>query len=769
MYNMRTLVELCNGFFNSIQTELEITDSQQTDLKCFQQCLETFLKTGLKEDAFTVYFCYCDIFHVFGEGYDNVKKLLEMLSDHEYHSGELLTKHRDHYSHSAYVFALGIAIYAHDRKFKDIFSNFYNYSDTQSNLEFLRYWGMTSLFHDIGYPFQLAHEQIKSYCQELWGNSKANVYVSYGNLDEFISISSDTIVSIKTGLNIKSDILTINDLLAYSVNMRMGYDINAVAEKLYTRVSVQPDFMDHGYFSSLLLLKQLTSINAPVTWNKQIFDVLSAILLHNSFNKYDAPDKHPISIKEHPLAYLLVLCDELQNWDRLAYGKVSKRDPIAWDIRMDVCDDCIDITYLFSERMIIGADNELRMNKSFSEIASGVFVAKILGGICGEQEYEGFISSNLNISAHAEEKTKIKKTSSYASDNNLISLYDFAVAIHASYSDLCKESKESLNSEFGLLPLEFKVSNIQMAKSYAKKLELINCFYSSRDLDYPVVKDFSIDDFGNETDDVEFLSREEHVRWVKEKIQMGWTYGIEGVDFHSLEERNSNKKHNCLVPYELLSEEDKSKDILMIRNIIPMLRKIGSNLKVYRYQRGGKPTITVAGVGHRYLKEDKLVIKEQIRSLLEDLNNRYNVVVRTSYAYGADQLIAECANEMGLTTKAILPMPHDDFLQYVKEDVERHGISYLDKDEMQLRLLLAQTAVCKHISTTYQDIFEASAEYNIGHCDKLIAIWDGIELPLSDVQGNPINRGGTYDCIDKAKKKGLTETDIYIVRCAANR
>ncbi len=767
---MRALVELCNDFFNSIPVELETTDRRRYDLKCFQKCLENFLKTGLKEDAFTVYFCYCDIFHVFGEGYDNAKKLLEMLSDHEYHSGELLTKHRDHYSHSAYVFALGIAIYTHDRKYKENFSNFYKYSNEQSILEFLHYWGMTSLFHDIGYPFQLAHEQIKSYCQELWGNNKANVYVSYGNLDEFILIGHDEMERIKTSLSIESDIKTINDLLAYSVNMRMGYEINSVAEKLYTRVSMQPDFMDHGYFSSLLLLKQLTSTSLSVVWNKQMLDVLSAILLHNSFNKYDAPNRHPVSVSEHPLAYLLILCDELQNWDRLAYGKVSKRDPIAWDIRLNISEDCINIAYLFNERTILGADNERRINKSYSEIDSGVFVAKILGGTYDEKNYEGFISSNLNIYALAEEKAKVKKTSSFASDNNLINIYDFAVAIHASYSNLCKESRESLNSDFGSLPLEFKVSNIQMAKSYAKKLELINCFYSSRDLDYPVVDDFSIDDFGHETDDVEFLSREEHVRWVKEKIQMGWTYGKEGVDFLSLEERNNKKKHNYLVPYELLSEEDKSKDILMIRNIIPMLRKVGGNLRVYRYQRGGKPTLTVAGVGHRYLKEEKQKLKEHIKSILEGLSNKYNVVVRTSYAFGADQIIAECANEMGLTTKAILPMPHDSFLRYVKEDAEKHNILYSKDDEIQLRLLLAQTAVCKHIQTTTGDLFEAAAEYNIEHCDKLIAIWDGVELPLSDDSDIPINRGGTYDCIDKAKKKGMVEgTDIYIIRCSANR
>ena len=121
---------------------------------------------------------------------------------------------------------------------------------------------------------------------------------------------------------------------------------------------------------------------------------------------------------------------------------------------------------------------------------------------------------------------KTKKNNYNLSDSNFINLYDFAVAIHASYVDLCKESKESLNILFGELPLEFKISNIQLAKSYSQKLALINCFYSSKELDYPLVESFEIDEYGNEdSTDLEILSRDEHVRWVREKINHGWKYG----------------------------------------------------------------------------------------------------------------------------------------------------------------------------------------------------------------------------------------------------
>ena len=256
-----------------------------------------------------------------------------MLSDHEYHSGELLAKHRDHYAHSVYVFALGLAIYAHDGTFRQAFLDFYDYDKTdQNSYRFLKYWGLVSLFHDIGYPFELAHAQIRTYCEEIWGKDDNNLYISYGNLNKFISIDASVGERLKEIFPDGNSFTTINQLLSYGLNVRLGYDRGAVEHKLEERVVSQKKFMDHAYFSAVLLAKKLFSV-ADFEMSIEYLDVLTAILLHNSFNKYEAPGRHPVAASEHPLSYLLILCDELQSWDRLAYGKVSKRDPIAWDIR----------------------------------------------------------------------------------------------------------------------------------------------------------------------------------------------------------------------------------------------------------------------------------------------------------------------------------------------------------------------------------------------------------------------------------------------------
>lgn len=763
---MKTLLDLSGDFFSHLSNTSETKHYEGKEFYCLKTALEAFLRTGLKEDAFVVYFCFSEIFKFFGNGFHNVKKLLELLADHEYHSGELLVKHRDHYSHSVYTFALGLAIYTHNATYRKMFCKMYGYDERDSYIEFLRYWGLTSLFHDIGYPFQIAHEQIKSYCQETCGNNSSHIYVSFGNLSEFISLSELDKSKLIHLLGVSSDIKNINDVFASAVYLRLGYEPQGLADKLYSRVLTQPNFMDHGYFSALLLLKHLMNTNTYI-WNIQTIDVLSAILLHNNLNKYDIPNSLPISLGQHPLAYLMVLCDELQKWDRLAFGKISKREPIAYDIKLKIDAHTIFAEYIFNSATIIDTDDKIVYNKNYVEVNSGILKAMLIGGIIKEKQYKGFISSDIGLQFRAIEIPQNKKNNYNLSDSNFINLYDFAVAIHASYVDLCKESKESLNMLFGELPLEFKISNIQLAKSYAQKLALINCFYSSKELDYPLVESFEIDEYGNEdSTDLEILSRDEHVRWVREKINHGWKYGEKNVDFLSLTERNEKKLHNCIVPYELLSEEDKNKDKQAIKNIIPTLRKLGNNIKVYRSLNIGRPNIVVAGVGHRYILEDKLSLKKQVTEILKYLSKTHTVIVRTNFAYGADQIIAECANELGLITHAILPFSHDKFLEYVKKDAQKNGINYTSDDEMRLRILLAQTSLCHSVEENVDNIFEVATRCSLKNCDKLIAIWDGQKLPLYDINGSPINRGGTYDCIMKSKEMGLEEgDDIFVIKC----
>ncbi len=759
---METLSQLDCKFFDMLKASK--SEFSESDLLCFRNSIKDFLSSGKKDDAFTVYFCYSEVFKLFGGGYENTQKLLETLSDHEYHSGELLEKHRDHYSHSVYVFSLGLAIYANDDTFRNEFNKFYSIEENDYS-KFLELWGLVSLFHDIGYPFQIAHEQIKNYLDELLigkdengnpiGSDGRNLseeevkaiksifpYVSFGNMDSFLKIENDTSLRLKEQLNTEQTFTSINELLAYGLERRMGYDETALIKKMKTRVEQQPNFMDHGYFSSVILAKRLFE-NPDRELNMTVLDALTAILLHNSLNKYDIENAHKIALSEHPLAYLLILCDELQVWDRRAYGKTSKRKPIAWDVKLDISANEIRAIYYYEDK-----------NENFEKISNGKLVKDI----------NKFIDTNLTLKVFTEIKIKEKKTHLYASDDNFINLCDFAKAIHAGYLEHCdKNNIKHINETFGDLPLEFKISNIEQAKSYAYKLELINCFYSSKELDYPVIKDFSAQSIGKlYSDNVEFLCREEHVRWVKEKIKNGWKYG---TDYNNSKERNAKKIHRDIVPYELLDEKEQSKDKEVVDNIIPLLNRLGNGVKIYKYRAGRKPNLVIAGTGHRYFNDDEAGLKKRIKKILKDYSKDYRVVVRTCYATGADWLIAECACELGLTTKAVIPMPYEEYIADVINDAKLNNRPLSEDDIMKMRLLLAQTAVCKVVPDSKYKYFEANKNL-IEKCDKVIALWDGRVLPLTDKDDNPINRGGTYHAIKQARDRGLKDgIDIHIIDC----
>lgn len=751
---MKTLSEWSSKFFELLDMKAyEKPETAESDKRCFEIALKQFLVSGKKEDAFSVYFCFSEIFKLFGQGYENTKKLLEMLSDHEYHSGELLSKHRDHYSHSVYVFALGLAIYVNDSAYRANYLSFYQLEDNGvSAFQFLKFWGMVALFHDIGYPFQLAHEQIKTYAEEVWGkDGKSNPFVSYGNFIEFIELSPETRENLAKIFPEDQPFNNLNDLFAYGLQVREGYDPKAVCPILTERIINQPRFIDHGYFSAVILARQIFSL-PEYNFDIRYLDVLTAILLHNNFNKYDAPDKHPIRFDEHPLAYLIILCDELQCWDRLAYGKVSKRDPIAWDFSLDIAANTLFVNYTYDSLVTHeyndGLELNVKINKNYHEMQEGTFVKKIYS----------YIETPLKLVVKTQEKKKEKRSNLFASDDNFIGLCDLAKAIHASYNDHCKSlSGEFISEDFGKLDLEFKMSNIEQAKSYAYKLELINCFFSRKELDYPVVEDFNHVE-ANYKNNLGFLCREEHVRWVKEKLAMGWKYG---TDYKSREERNRKKIHKDIVPYEMLTTEEQSKDELMVNNIIDLLKKFDSNIKIYNFRAGRKPNLEIAGTGHRFFHDDPDKLKIKIKEILSSYSKTHHVIVRTCFAYGADQLIAECAAELGLTLKADLPMPVEEYIENVRQDTIANGHKFGEEEELKMRHLLAQTVVCRVVSDPIYTYAAANA-YIVKKCDKLIALWDKNELPLNDYNGNPINRGGTYDCITMAKENGK---QVHIVDC----
>lgn len=176
------------------------------------------------------------------------------------------------------------------------------------------------------------------------------------------------------------------------------------------------------------------------------------------------------------------------------------------------------------------------------------------------------------------------------------------------------------------------------------------------------------------------------------------------------------------------------------------------------------PEITVGGTGHRRFDGDRASIKARIKDILSAYSREYRVTVLTCYAAGADILISECATELGLATKAAIPMPCEQYLAAVAEDARECGAPLSDGYMRKMKDLLERADECVTVPDP-EFTYLGASRYVVEHCDKLIAIWDGRALPLVGANGEPINRGGTYHCITLARERGLTANDIHIVEC----
>ena len=66
---------------------------------------------------------------------------------------------------------------------------------------------------------------------------------------------------------------------------------------------------------------------------------------------------------------------------------------------------------------------------------------------------------------------------------------------------------------------------------------------------------------------VEEMSKNVHEVWAQTRLSQGWTYGVERND--------ADKKHPCLVPYEELSEDEKTYDRNTALETLKLIMKLG--------------------------------------------------------------------------------------------------------------------------------------------------------------------------------------------------
>lgn len=602
--------EDCEGLrFNSLYSEC--TDSEgdsigkkqipynmekDTDRLCFERAISSFMKTGLPENAFDIYFCYLEMF--IGK-YCDSKKMIEMLAEFEMNASSLLMKHRDHYSHSVYVFVLGLAIFHNNANFREQY-RLTHMDGVDADIHkiahhFLKYWGLTSLFHDIGYPFELPFEQVKSY----FGDSIKGVpFVAYKGIETYTAFSEEEKEHFRKVYGSDYDFKSATDLFAYSMHLSLGKEYGCSTEYLRNEVMdlkpASPDsfggFMDHAVFSGIVLYKQLVDVLGITAINREFIDGITAIVLHNSMFKFSVRNGKPLAMEVHPLAYMLMLCDELQCWDRTSYGRNSRQQlhPMWFDATFE--GDTIKATYFYDSKFEHKKDTctgtYQKMRKETCGYSKDVKFVHDIEEII-DLNTESANAVKLELDVEFESVKKLRKLNTYLSSSNFIHLYNFAVLVHGRRKKTKDPnvSYEELEQYFNESTLEYKLSVIWRTRNYGKYLDAVGFFYTDKPVVYELVDKDDVDE------KIELVMGEmEHLRWNEDKLSAGWVYGdayvsIEDSTVEDRALRERTRTHRDIVEYHELNEAGKNKDKEPLREMLPILADM-DGIRVYKIPGG---------------------------------------------------------------------------------------------------------------------------------------------------------------------------------------
>jgi Protein of unknown function (DUF1003) len=144
-----------------------------------------------------------------------------------------------------------------------------------------------------------------------------------------------------------------------------------------------------------------------------------------------------------------------------------------------------------------------------------------------------------------------------------------AQAIHGAYLQAAADRGEALGSRPPLraweeLPDDLKESNRAQARQVGEKLALIGCLMVP-EFDPALTFEFA-------DEEVQFLARLEHERWMGERMTLGYAHGP----------ARHGRMHPDVVPWEDLPAEARAKDVAAVQGIPAMLVSVG-----FQALRGG--------------------------------------------------------------------------------------------------------------------------------------------------------------------------------------
>ncbi len=573
--------------------------------------IDVFLETENSYNAYEIYQTFFMIYQITAEDKseksseqsivnepNTILDLVKIMKKYEENTGDLIERQRDHFIHSVNVFLLGLAVYAQNKSYREAFETYilkspykkyYRIGKKLSHEEFFYRWGVASLFHDIGYPVEIIGKQLKKFINDdvksissTYGADTAIDFKDFNEFNTIIKIDHD-FADEYTKNYPEAKFLNLfkpTDIMAHKIATDFSdVNVNKVAKHLDGFVDVMGEngFIDHGFFSAILVMNSYGYLIQKFAKKHDFFfypivDSATAILLHNYYrnvlqkNPFNLPALHPL---QSPIAFLLILCDELQEWNRQPFGIKDKKRSHVNDLKLMIDDSNMEVDYIVkSGSMGLGfsEDKEELINHVLS--IHSIFDRNFL--------------IYTNVQKDDSIMREIVKSEIPAPSTLLRNVEKLALEIHKQYIETAtkeyneKKDKGEIDDDaerdfkektkpFDQLSSHLKLANIRQARSIPKKLNMIGCELADLSDKREEITKFS-------EEEVIDLAIYEHDEWCEEKIGQGWTYGEVRDD--------DNLIHDCLVPWDDLTPEVQQYDIDPVENIPNLVKKI--DLKIVR-------------------------------------------------------------------------------------------------------------------------------------------------------------------------------------------
>lgn len=564
--------EYVNKFFEELQISSDNNNTAQKE--ALEQSILAFLADETKDTAFDVYKIFFGTYRIKLKGSKNpFLDLLDMLSTYEERAATLINKQRDHYIHSLNVFILGISVYAQNKKYREIFKksvyeNVYTEKYKTDYEEFFFRWGLASLFHDVGYPVEIIGRQIETFLQFATDadhddkKGKIKAHLEFENFRRLNSIAevipkkefiSDFYKQNESSVYI--DLLQPIDLLAQKIHLTLGIPVEDIKYKLdtFTADMAKYGFIDHGFYSAIIVLKwygyliQITEQN-PMRFYDAIVDSACAILLHNYYRNVLQKQFGcgPLDAEKYPIAYLLMFCDEIQEWNRAGYGIVEKFRTQVSHAKIKIDSNHFKITYL-TECGILKDQFINDKKKLFNDLL----------------DISGIFKNGLEITCNTLEEVFIAAKSDKAVPHPLLENMELlAREIHNDYIARQKNLNAPIyvDEDFFKLEPSSRYSNLRQAMNIDKKLRKLGYALVLNDFDAEGLEELP-------SHIMEQYAVLEHDDWVNGKLRFGWKYAPNRDDDKQL--------HDCLLPWAELPKDQKEKDRDTARNVVKLARLAG--------------------------------------------------------------------------------------------------------------------------------------------------------------------------------------------------